>query len=299
MTTPNQFCGECGSRIADATDAFCPKCGLPYAASVAATPDEPSLAEPTPVDPTVTSPEEASSTPDAPDEPVTSPSSVVKAPSEPLPDKPTNRPALYIAGFVGWIFVAFGGLGTASTLLRNTDNVWGLSYWGVMNVTGTLLFFGGGLTLARWCGRKLGPSFVEAPANVQQSIWEKYWRWGVVGTTFGLSMLMVVVVLRTAENTSTSSPSASSASSARTYSTATPTPRATATPAATASNYYQLGTDYLKQDDYQKAIEQYDHAIRLDPEYANAYYNRGNAYGAMGKSAEAARDFAKAKELGL
>ena len=36
----------------------------------------------------------------------------------------------------------------------------------------------------------------------------------------------------------------------------------------------------------------------LNPQYANAYNNRGVAYQAIGKSAEAERDFAKAKELG-
>jgi hypothetical protein len=90
MATPNRFCGKCGARIADATDSFCPKCGLPYPASVSATPDEPSVAEPTPVEPTVTPPEEASSTPDAPDEPVAS------FEPEPLPrmrndEAPTTR----------------------------------------------------------------------------------------------------------------------------------------------------------------------------------------------------------------
>jgi Flp pilus assembly protein TadD len=39
-------------------------------------------------------------------------------------------------------------------------------------------------------------------------------------------------------------------------------------------------------------------AIRLDPEYARAYYNRGFAYEEKGDQAKAKADFAKAKELG-
>ena len=105
----------------------------------------------------------------------------------------------------------------------------------------------------------------------------------------------------------------------------------TATPYPKATLYFQPGVDYAKQGDYRKAIEQFNEAIRIDPQYAAAYYNRGWAYGnlgqyeraiqdfdeairidpqlgrayynrgiayqAMGKSEEAERDFAKVKEL--
>jgi Flp pilus assembly protein TadD len=49
---------------------------------------------------------------------------------------------------------------------------------------------------------------------------------------------------------------------------------------------------------YKQAIQDYDEAIRLNPQDAEAYYVRGLIYGELGKSDEAARDFAKAKELG-
>ena len=39
-------------------------------------------------------------------------------------------------------------------------------------------------------------------------------------------------------------------------------------------------------------------AIRLDPYDAETYYSRGKAYGELGKTTEAERDLAKAKELG-
>ena len=46
------------------------------------------------------------------------------------------------------------------------------------------------------------------------------------------------------------------------------------------------------------AIEEYDEAIRLERHHAEAFYGRGLAYEALGKTLEAERDFAEAKELG-
>ena len=89
-----------------------------------------------------------------------------------------------------------------------------------------------------------------------------------------------------------------------TYPTYTPYPTNTPVPSSPTSNnsspttYFEKGNDYLKRGDYQKAIEQYDEAIRLDPQDTIAYYNRGILYGLIGKTIEAERDFAKAKELG-
>ena len=44
---------------------------------------------------------------------------------------------------------------------------------------------------------------------------------------------------------------------------------------------------------FERAIEDYTEAIRLNPEYAKAYYNRGQAYKDQGKKAEAIADFQK------
>ena len=38
------------------------------------------------------------------------------------------------------------------------------------------------------------------------------------------------------------------------------------------------GMTYLEQGDYRKAIDAFDEAIKLDPQDAIAYYNRGVAY---------------------
>ena len=56
---------------------------------------------------------------------------------------------------------------------------------------------------------------------------------------------------------------------------------------------------YDELDQPERAIEDYSQAIRLDPQYAKAYYNRGIAYGNLGQQEIANRDFAKAKELGV
>ena len=58
------------------------------------------------------------------------------------------------------------------------------------------------------------------------------------------------------------------------------------------------GNEYLSIDQYEQAIQDFDEAIRLDPQNAGAYHNRGAAYGRIGKSIEEERDFAKATEIG-
>jgi Flp pilus assembly protein TadD len=47
-----------------------------------------------------------------------------------------------------------------------------------------------------------------------------------------------------------------------------------------------------------KAIADYSEAIRLDPQYAKAYSNRGIAYQKNGEKAKAEEDFEQAKKLG-
>jgi tetratricopeptide (TPR) repeat protein len=50
-------------------------------------------------------------------------------------------------------------------------------------------------------------------------------------------------------------------------------------PSEKLSNIYvNRGTAYYNKGDYNRAIQDYDQAIRLDPKYMPAYYSRGSAY---------------------
>ena len=55
----------------------------------------------------------------------------------------------------------------------------------------------------------------------------------------------------------------------------------------------------MKDDlgDSKGAIEDYDNAIRLNPEDADIYYNRGLAKKALGQQKAAKSDFEEAKKL--
>ena len=48
---------------------------------------------------------------------------------------------------------------------------------------------------------------------------------------------------------------------------------------------------------YEDAITDYDESIRLKPEAADAYHNRGNAKAALGRNDEARQDLETALEL--
>ena len=68
-------------------------------------------------------------------------------------------------------------------------------------------------------------------------------------------------------------------------------------------NFYQAynnrGKTYYNSGEYDRAIEDYTQAITINPRYENekAYKNRGLCYQALGRNAEAAKDFAKAEDL--
>jgi hypothetical protein len=64
-----------------------------------------------------------------------------------------------------------------------------------------------------------------------------------------------------------------------------------------ASAYNDRGNAYRHKGDYARAIADYTQAISLNPNYASAYNNRGNAYQSKGDTARANADFAMAKEL--
>jgi tetratricopeptide (TPR) repeat protein len=61
--------------------------------------------------------------------------------------------------------------------------------------------------------------------------------------------------------------------------------------------YNNRGLTYKAKGDLDRAIADYSEAIRLDPKYASAYYDRGNAYGAMGSIDAAVADYDEAVRL--
>ena len=64
--------------------------------------------------------------------------------------------------------------------------------------------------------------------------------------------------------------------------------------------YSNRGLDYYdNKGQYDKAIEDYNRAIALDPNYASAYFNRGLAYEMLGNKSMAISDYRKACDLGF
>ena len=63
--------------------------------------------------------------------------------------------------------------------------------------------------------------------------------------------------------------------------------------------YNNRGEVYYRKGEYDRAIADYDQALRLDADYADAYNYRGNAYYELGQREQAVQDWQKACELGL
>lgn len=61
--------------------------------------------------------------------------------------------------------------------------------------------------------------------------------------------------------------------------------------------YVNAGMAFSRQQEFAKALEQFDMAIKLDPDLLEAYAERGNILLQQEKPAEAAKDFAKAHAL--
>jgi tetratricopeptide (TPR) repeat protein len=64
-----------------------------------------------------------------------------------------------------------------------------------------------------------------------------------------------------------------------------------------AFSYYNRGTAYIHKGEYDNAIEDYNKAIELKPDFAEAYNNRGNTYSDKGEYDNAIEDYNKAIKL--
>ena len=54
-----------------------------------------------------------------------------------------------------------------------------------------------------------------------------------------------------------------------------------------AGKHYNAGLEFQKQGNLREAIVEYNEAVKLDPQLAVAYINRGNAYDNLGQSERA------------
>ncbi len=63
------------------------------------------------------------------------------------------------------------------------------------------------------------------------------------------------------------------------------------------NNHNNLGDMYDRHGDYEQAVVEFQKAIALKPNYADAYHNLGNTYVNMGKLKEAAEAFSRAYQL--
>jgi len=68
-------------------------------------------------------------------------------------------------------------------------------------------------------------------------------------------------------------------------------------PNLTAEGYFYMGNAYHSTREYDKAIENFDQALKLNPNLAEAYNNRGNAYRHKGEFDKAIDDYNKALKL--
>jgi hypothetical protein len=68
-------------------------------------------------------------------------------------------------------------------------------------------------------------------------------------------------------------------------------------PKMSAEDFFDRAHERQNNGDNRGAIEDYDQAIQLKSDYADAYYNRGNSYQSLGNKQSAIADFQKAANL--
>ena len=67
--------------------------------------------------------------------------------------------------------------------------------------------------------------------------------------------------------------------------------------AASAEEHNRAGIKHFEERRLQEALNEYNEAILLDPEFAAAYFNRGQTYFTLGQSQRALSDYDKAISL--
>ena len=71
-------------------------------------------------------------------------------------------------------------------------------------------------------------------------------------------------------------------------------------PVFDASNLMQAVTEFMQmQKDYQAAITSYTQAINIEPDFAEAYFNRALTYLLLNQRDKTISDLSKAGELGI
>ncbi len=63
-------------------------------------------------------------------------------------------------------------------------------------------------------------------------------------------------------------------------------------------HYFNLGNCFLTKKDFLKALENYKYAIKLNPDFAAAYVNKGTCLKMLGKNEEACKDWETAVQKG-
>lgn len=114
-----------------------------------------------------------------------------------------------------------------------------------------------------------------------------------------LPELVKITTTQTAEQLPSSTPYLSNTNTPIVISTSTyiwtSTPEITLTP--TAYFYYEKAEDCYRNKDFDCTISYCTQSINLKPDYANAYFKRGDAYDEVGKYELAISDYTKAIEL--
>lgn len=64
-----------------------------------------------------------------------------------------------------------------------------------------------------------------------------------------------------------------------------------------ADVFYNQGNSFIKEKQYEKAIEYYNQAIYFNPHLSDAYFNRGNAYSYIGRYQRAEVDYSRVISL--